>query len=229
MRPIFTFAAIVACSISCGFSNAQESPPSPTPEVTAVPEATASPHPSSISPDRQWEYKCAEYDGECSPEIVKADTTEVGLNLDKELGVAGRDSKDAQIFWAPDSKRFAFNYSPPHAHHTRFETVAFYQLNANMWVQLPSPIKQTEHSQLAELAKKHLLKGFNPDNCSPDRDILKLRSWMDDNTAILYAPCYGRTSGELNTAFLFTVKFDTAGKPKINKTQRLSGKEAEEQ
>ena len=184
-----------------------------------------SPSPSSISPDRQWEYKCAEYDGECSPEIVKADTTEVVLNLDKELGVAGPDSKDAQIFWAPDSKRFAFNYSPPHAHHTRFETVAFYQLNANKWVQLPSPIEQTEHSQLAELAKRHLLKGFNPHNCSPGRDILKLRSWTDDNTAILYAPCYGRTSGELNTAFLFTVKFDTVGKSKIIKTQRLGGRQ----
>jgi len=188
-----------------------------------------SPSPRSLSPDRQWEYKCAEYDGECSPEIVKADTTEVVLNLDKELGVAGPDSKDAQKFWAPDSKRFAFNYSPPHAHHTRFETVAFYQLNANNWVQLPSPIEQTEHSQLAELAKKHLLKGLNPHNCSPDRDILKLRRWTDDSTAILYAPCYGRISGELNTAFLFTVKFDTAGKSKIIKTERLSGKEAEEQ
>jgi len=62
-----------------------------------------------------------------------------------------------------------------------------------------------------------------------DRDILKLRSWTDDNTAILYAPCYGRTSAELNTAFLFTMKFDTVGKSKIIKTQRLSGKEAEEQ
>jgi hypothetical protein len=149
-----------------------------------------SPSPSSLSPDRQWEYKCPEYDGECSAEIVKADTTEVVLNLDKELGVAGRDSKNAQIFWAPDSKRFAFNYSPPHAHHTRFETVAFYQLNANKWVQMPSPIEQTEHSQLEELAKKHLLKGFNPHNCSPDRDILNLRSLTDDNTAILYAPEY---------------------------------------
>jgi hypothetical protein len=45
-----------------------------------------SPSPRSLSLDRQWEYKCAEYDGECSPEIVKADTTEVVLNLDKELG-----------------------------------------------------------------------------------------------------------------------------------------------
>jgi hypothetical protein len=65
--------------------------------------------------------------------------------------------------------------------------VAFYQLNANKWVQLPSPIEQTEHSQLTELAKKHWLKGFNPHSCSPDRDILKLRSWTDDDTAILYA------------------------------------------
>jgi len=73
-----------------------------------------------------------------------------------------------------------------------------------------------------------LLKGFNPRNCVSERDILKLRSWTDDKTATLYAPCYDRTSGELNTAFLFTVEFDATGKAKIIKTQRLSGKQAKE-
>jgi hypothetical protein len=189
-----------------------------------------SPSPGSISPDKKWEYKCvAYYDSECSSQMVKAGTTEVVVNLDQDLEVSGSESMDAEIFWTPDSKRFAFNYSPVHAHHTQFETVAFYQLNADKWVQVPLPAEQTERSQLAELAKKHLVKGFNPRNCESERDILKLRSWSDNNTAILYAPCYDRSSGELNTAFLFTVKFDATGKAKIIKTQRLSGKQAQEE
>ena len=49
------------------------------------------------------------------------------------------------------------------------------------------------------------------------------------NTAILYAPCYGRTSGELEAVFLFALEFDTAGNWKIIKTRRMSKKELEEE
>jgi hypothetical protein len=183
-----------------------------------------SPISDSISPDKRWEYRCDPYadHSECAPKIVRAGTTEVVLDLQQDLEVSGSESVDARIFWAPDSKRFAFNYSPVHAHHTQFDTVAFYQLNADSWVQLRSPAEQTEHSQLAELAKKHLFKGFSPNRCAPERDVLKLRSWADANTAILYAPCYARTSGELEAGFLFTLKFDDTGNWKIVKTHQTS-------
>src|SRR6266542_5580384 len=216
MRPSFTF---VAFALSCSFSSAQEPSRGQTP----------SPSPTSISPDKKWEYKCvAYYDSECVPQIVKTGTTQVVLNLGEDLEVSGSESGDAQIFWAPDSKRFAFNYSPVHAHHTQFETVALYQLNADKWVQLASPVEQTQRSQLAELARKHLLKRFNPHTCAPDRDILKLRNWTDSNSAILYAPCYGTTSGQLEAAFLFTLKFDDAGNWKIVKTHQMSKEEVEQ-
>ena len=48
------------------------------------------------------------------------------------------------------------------------------------------------------------------------------------NTAILYAPCYGR-SRDLKTAFLFTLKFDDAGNWKIIKTRQMSKKELDEE
>jgi len=90
--------------------------------------------------------------------------------------------------------------------------------------------KKTEDLQLAQLGKGHLPKDFNPRRCAPQWDVLKVRSWTDANTAILYAPCYGRTSGELQAASLFTLKFDDAGNWKIIKTHQLSKKElAEEQ
>jgi uncharacterized protein YecT (DUF1311 family) len=190
---------------------------------------TSSSSASSVSPDKQWEYKCDEYGlGQCAPEIVKSGTTQVVLDLDQELGVYNPEANQTEVIWAPDSKRFACNYAPVHAHHTRVEFVAFYQLRDSEWAALHSPSDiKTEDLQLAQLGKGHLPKDFNPRRCAPDNDVLKVRNWTDANTAILYAPCYGRTSGELEAGFLFTLKFDAEGNWKIVKTRRMSEKEIE--
>ena len=60
---------------------------------------------------------------------------------------------DAELLWAPDSKRFGFNYSPMHAHHMTFQSMAFYQLRGDKWVALGSPADETKGPQLARLAK----------------------------------------------------------------------------
>jgi uncharacterized protein YecT (DUF1311 family) len=210
--------------------------PASTPEASSEhaqpvsePEQTPSSSSGSVSPDKKWEYKCAEYGlDQCAPEIVKAGTTEVVLDLDEEQEVHGPEARQAEVIWAPDSKRFAFNYSPLHAHHTVFQSVAFYQLRGDKWVALHSPAaEESKGVQLAQLG--HLPKDFNLRRCAPDRDVLKVRKWTDANTAILYAPCYGRTSNELEAGFLFTLKFDDAGKWKIVDTRRMSKKELEEE
>ncbi len=171
-----------------------------------------------LSPDKQWEYKRGE--------IVKAGATQVVLDLDQELEVYGPES---EILWSPDSKRFGFNYSPLHAHHTTYEKAAFYQLRGDKWVALHQPSDALQPSQLLQPPlKDHLPKGFNPRHCAPEWDELRLRTWSDANTAILYAPCYGR-SRDLKTAFLFTLKFDDAGNWKIIKTHQMSKKELEEE
>ncbi len=215
------------------------STPSPTPTATSSASAqesnkepaAAAPNPSSVSPDKKWEYKCAEYGlDQCAPEIVKAGTADVVLDLDQEQQVHGPEARHAEVIWAPDSKRFAFNYSPLHAHHTTYETVAFYQLRGDKWVAMHSPVdEESERAQLVQLAKDHLPKSFNPRHCDRGRDVLKLREWIDANTAILYAPCYARSSGELESAFLFTLNFNDAGNCKIIKTHQLSKKELEDE
>src|SRR5438094_661385 len=168
------------------------------------PSGTPTAFARNLSPDKQWEYKRGE--------IVKAGAMQVVLDLDQELEVYG---PETEIVWAPDSKRFGFNYSPLHAHHTTYNKVAFYQLRGDKWVALHSPSDASEPSQLLQSPlKDHLPKGFNPRHCAPEWDELKLRTWTDANTAILYAPCYGRSS-ELKAAFLFTLKFDDAGNWKI--------------
>ena len=186
------------------------SPPTPTP--------TAPPNPSSVSPDNQWEYR--------GNELVKAGTAQAVLDLDKELDLYG---PEMEMLWAPDSKRFGFNYSPLHAHHTTYQKVAFYQLRGDKWVALHQPADALEPSQLLQAPlKDHLPKGFNPRHCAAEWDELKLRTWTDANTAILYAPCYG-PSRDLKAAFLFTLKFDEAGNWKIIKTHQMSKKELEDE
>jgi len=188
---------------------------------------TSSSSASSVSPDKQWEYKCDEYGlNQCAPEIVKPGTTDVVVDLDQDLEVHGPEANQTEVIWAPDSKRFACNYAPLHAHHTRVEFVAFYQLRDGEWAALHSPSDiKNEDLQLAQLGKGHLPKDFNPRHCAPDNDVLKVRKWTNANTAILYAPCYGRKSGDLEAGFLFTLKFDDAGKWKIVDTHRMSKKE----
>jgi sugar lactone lactonase YvrE len=182
------------------------------------PSGTPTTFSRGLSPDKQWEYKGAE--------IVKPGTTQVVLDLGQALDLYG---PETEILWGPDSKRFGFNYSPLHAHHTTYKKVAFYQLRGDKWVALHSPADALDPSQLLQSPlKEHLPKGFNPRHCAPEWDELKMRTWTDANTAILYAPCYDHSS-DLKTAFLFTLEFDDAGNWKIIKTHQMSKKELEEE
>jgi hypothetical protein len=168
-----------------------------------------------VSPDKRWEYRCV--DGHW-PEIVKAGTTQVVLDLSE--GISVPHATEAEIVWAPDSKRFAFNYSPPHPPHTSYETIALYQLRGDKWVALGLPVAETsERTQLAQLAKEDLPKSGYPRRGKQLRDILKVRNWADASTAILYAAS--------EASFLFTLKFDAEGNWKIVKTHQMSGKEVE--
>jgi hypothetical protein len=192
--------------------------------VRSITAQEPSPSPTSVSPDKQWEYRC---DSGLWSSIVKTGTNKMVLDLSNELEVPY--CQGAQVIWAPDSKRFAFNYSPPHAPHTSYETVAFYQVRGDKWVASLSPVDgASERTQLVQLANEQLPKSSSAHSAEPQRDILKVRTWTDADTAILYAPCYGRTSGQLEAAFLFTLKFNDAGDGKIIKTRRMSKKELRE-
>ena len=149
----------------------------------------------------------------------KAGTTQVALDLSE-----GRGGVD----WAPDSKRFGFNYHFRGSHGYIFRSAAFYELRGDKWEELHSPADdRSEDSQLVQSLKGHLPRKFNPRDCASDRDVLDLREWTDSSTAILYAPCYKRNSEKVKAAFLFTLKFDAAGNWKIVKTHQMSEKEIE--
>jgi sugar lactone lactonase YvrE len=171
---------------------------------------------SSASPDKKWEFVGGE-----EPKILNAATKQVVLEISE-----GRGGVD----WAPDSKRFGFNYHVHGSHGYSFDSVAFYELRGNKWEELGSPANDvSEGSQLVQLLKEHPPRKFNPRDCSSNSDVLDLREWTDASTAILYAPCYRRNSGKVKAAFLFTLKFDEAGNWKIVKMHRLSEKELKEE
>jgi hypothetical protein len=172
-----------------------------------------------LSPDKQWEYQCDQ-----APDYLQMGTTEIVVDLSK-VDESTVHTTDPVIVWAPDSKRFAFNYCPPTASHTEWETIALYQLRGDKWVALRSPVskysKRTQLAQLAQLAKERLPKS------DPDEDILRVRNWTDANTAILYCSSFRLGSlSKLN--FLFTLKFDAEGNSKIVKTHQMSDPEVDE-
>ena len=127
-----------------------------------------------------------------------------------------------EVVWAPDSKRFAVNYTI--SWWRGYETVAFYQLRDDKWVPLRSPVDEaSKHSQLAQLARKYSPKNTDrKGDSSPESNHLEARSWTDANTLLLYA--YSEEeNGE--AAALFTLKFDEAGNWNIIKMHQMSKKE----
>jgi hypothetical protein len=194
-----------------------------------------SPSPSEVknlSPDKKWEYDCPQsIEYECAPEVVNAGTNETVVDLDGDLGVYGKYSKRSNIAWAPDSKRFAFNFSQP-APHAFYETVAFYQLHDDEWEMLESlddnPISKTISKAIRgglamERAKKRIKKA------SAGEVVAKVHEWTDSDTALVYAyeeDGEDYTDKTVRVDFLFTLKFDQAGNLKIVKTQQLSEEES---
>jgi hypothetical protein len=186
----------------------------------------------TLSPDKKWEYDCPQsFEYECAPEVVKAGTDEIVVDLDGDLGVYGKYSKRSNIVWAPDSKRFAFNFPQPAAH-AFYETLAFYQLHGDKWEMLESlddnPISKTISKAIrdglaVERRKKHIKKGTGP-----SETVTKAHEWTDPDTVLVYAyeDDGDETGKTVRVDFLFTVKFDQTGKSKIVKTQQLSEEES---
>jgi len=167
-----------------------------------------------LSPDKRWEFQ----NDESWAGLVKAGTDETVVDLSKDSGAYQLES--AGVAWAPDSKRFAFNYKMP-ASHARYESIAIYQFRDGKWVALTLPVDlSSRKSQVAQLAKGHLPKQGSRTVGAND-DVLKVLKWTDADTALFYAAA-GKAS------LLFTLKFDAEGNSKIVKVQPVSEKELDE-
>lgn len=205
------------------------------PAKTPNPNSPQPPDLSSVSSDKKWEYEPDETD----PKIVKAGTSEVALDLSDQP--AGNGFSYATVIWAPDSKRFAFNYGQGRTHAT-----SLYQLHDNEWKALKFPDDEDKIFKRADaiVAGQLKRKGLSKEKLSKKGMYLrliwwtvKLDRWADSNAAILYASLRqvaarrddpGEMSDGFGTDLLFTLKFDEAGNWKIIKTHEMSEKEVEE-
>ena len=210
----------------------------PTPRPTATSStstqgpdekpAAAALSPSFVSPDKKWEY----LGWEDEPKIVATDTKQVVLHLS--------DQGPGNVLWAPDSKRFAYNWGQGRTHQT-----AFYQLRDDHWVALDFPGDNDEfEKQPNDIVAGQLKKeGLSEKKLEKQGKFLRLiwstmnvDRWLDSNTAIVHVSLRQVTArrdapGEMDNGYgadlLFTLKFDPSGKWKIVKTHRMSEKEIE--
>jgi hypothetical protein len=198
-------------------------------------QSPSPPEVKNLSPDKKWEYDCPQsIEYECAPEVVKAGTNETVVDLDGDLNVYGKYSTRSNIVWAPDSKRFAFNFSQPAAH-AFYETLAFYELHGDKWEMLESlananPISKAVSKAISGgLAVERKKEHIKAKATTASEIVAKVHEWTDPDTAIVYA--YeedGEETGKtIRVDFLFTLKFDEAGKLKIVKTQQLSEEESQ--
>jgi hypothetical protein len=183
---------------------------------------------TSMSPDKKWEYV-----GGDQPKIVKAGTNHVALHLSDE---GPRD-----VLWAPDSKRFAFNYGQGRTRQT-----LVYQLRDDQWVALDFPGDTDEfEKQPNDIVAGQLKKeGLSEKKLEKQGKFLRLiwstmnvDRWLDSNTVIVHVSLRQVAArrdapGEMDNGYgadlLYTLKFDPSGKWKIVKTHRMSEKEVEE-
>ena len=163
------------------------------------------------------------------------------MALDLSDQPAGNGFSFATVVWAPDSKRFAFNYGQGRTHAT-----SLYQLRNEKWVALKSPSEDNEIEKRANdiVADQLKAQGLSEKKLSKQGKYLRLiwwtvnvDRWIDSNTAIAYASLRqvvarrddpGEMDDGCGTDLLFTLRFDGAGKWKIVKTHRMSEKEVKE-
>jgi hypothetical protein len=85
-KRIFAFVVIVACTLSCSFSNAQEPSPGQTP----------SPSPTSISPDKKWEYRVEDDD---SAVLLRSDREKPVIKLSDPENDGSLKTKTGKLIW----------------------------------------------------------------------------------------------------------------------------------
>lgn len=172
------------------------------------------------SPDKKWEYV-----NENKPKIVEAGTNKVALDLSDQP--VGNDFRSATVIWAPDSKRFAFNYGQQLK-----QATSLYQLSGDKWKALGSPDDKILEILQEDIAAQLNRKGLSETELSAQKKSLrsvwltpKVTHWQDSNTAHLYASLRQvlalGDNPEMGDGFtaklLFTIKFDDAGNWKVLK------------
>ena len=199
--------------------------------TSAFAQEQAKPQARSISLDGKWEFRSGTAGEQENFVIAKTGGVEPSLVLSEEEyadGLAealGRAPSYANVVWAPDSKRFAFNLQPGKA----YQTAQFYQLDGNTWRKLDS--LESNAATFAPLDRsmameKKKLKLPPEDSGWLIMTSWQIRKWMDSSTALLYAHSekafeIKNETESVRASFFFTLKFDAAGKWEMVRTREV--------
>jgi hypothetical protein len=213
----FAFVVIVACTLSCSFSHAQEPSSGQTP----------SPSPTSLSPDKKWEYRVEDDD---SAVLVRSDREKPVIKLSDPENDGSLKTKTGKLIWAPDSQRFAFNYQAG----GKYYSCHLYELTGTKWKKLPDLEKKAAAvRKLMARAKQKQLKEAGAESVNPIEDVWRVLRWIDNDTFEALAYSEGgvamRDSGQaasLIAGVLFTVKCGNRGNWNITGTRELNEEDA---
>jgi hypothetical protein len=213
----WTFAAVFLLVATSAFAEERRKPPA-----------------RSVSPNGKWELRAGAAGEQDDFVIAKAGSDETPLVLSEEEyadGLAealGRAPSYANIVWAPDSKRFAFNLQPGKA----YQTAQFYQLDGDTWRKLDS--LESNDATFAPLDRsvarqKKKLKLPPEDGGWPIMTSWQVRKWIDPGSALLYAHSektfeIKNETKSVRASFFFTLKFDAVGKWEIVRTREVPSK-----
>jgi len=193
--------------------------------TSAFAQEQAKPQARSISPDGKWQFRAGAAGEQEDFVIAKAGSVEPSLVLSEEEyvdGLAeylGRKPGYANIVWAPDSKRFAFNLQPGKG----YQTAQFYQLDGNTWRKLDSLESNAATTAPLDPAMARQKKKLKLRADWPFLTSWQVRKWIDSSTALLYAHKVktveiGDETEAVSVSFFFTLKFDPAGNWKVTRT-----------
>ncbi len=182
------------------------------------------------SPDKKFEYRVVEEEGV----IVDNATGQVVFKIEEATsGTLAVES--GKVLWAPDSRRFAFNYRSG----GRYYACNIYELAGNEWKALPDlPEKATVVNDMIKRAELRDRKRLGVTKNASRRRIMdewKVRRWINADTLEVSAMSSGSVVTDKKTddvdyiggAVLFTVKCDNRGGWKITRTRELSDADLE--
>jgi hypothetical protein len=182
-----------------------------------------------FSPDKNWEYRVVDD----TAVLVKAGDDKPAVNLSDPSETTKTES--GKLIWAPDSRRFAFNYRSG----GKYYTFDLYELAGATWKKLPDVVdtdapvmRLLERSKRQQLKRLGAKKDANPNSVM---ETWRVRRWLNDDTFEAYAGSASRvmisSSSEepeyFGAAVLFTGKCDNRGGWKVVTSRLLSDTEDE--
>jgi hypothetical protein len=214
MRRICLFALV--CLLAC---------------VLRAQEAEA-PRKPSFSPDKNWEYRVSGDTGT----LVKAgdDKPAVNLSGSEEEGSPLK-TKTGWLVWAPDSRRFAFNYRSG----GKYYTFDLYALAGTTWKKLPDVgDNDAPVVEMIKRSKQKQLKRLKAKKDAPQNSVMetwRVLRWLTNDTFQAFAASEARVDLDENSgdheyfgaSVLFTGKCNNRGSWKVATTRLLSAAEVE--